>query len=93
MKDKPKNKHFPVFTTDAEAEEFVDSADLTDYNFSNFSKVKFRFGDKSDALDVPLPHELVARVKSLARHKGISYQKLIQDILEHQLILEGYSEA
>lgn len=93
MKNKPKNKHFPVFHTDAEAEDFVASADLAAYNFSNFSKVKFRFKDKSDVLDVPLPHELIEKVKSLAREKGISYQKLIQEILENQLALEGYSEA
>ena len=92
MKNKPKNKLLPVFATDAEAEEFVDSADLTQHDFSSFSKVRFRFGDTSNALDVPLPHELIEKVKSLAKDKGMSYQKLIQEILENQLILEGYSE-
>lgn len=93
MKSKSKNKQFPVFNTDAEAEDFVASADLAAYNFSDFSKIRFRFKDKSDVLDVQLPHELVEKVKTLAREKGISHQKLIQEILENQLALEGHSEA
>lgn len=91
MNSKSKNKQFPVFSTDAEAEDFVASADLAAYNFSDFSKVKFRFKDKSDVLDVELPHGLIERVKSLAREKGMSYQKLVQEILENQLALEGHS--
>ncbi len=91
MNSKSKNKQFPVFGTDAEAEDFVASADLAAYNFSDFSKVKFRFKDKSDVLDVELPHGLIEKVKSLAREKGMSYQKLVQEILENQLALEGHS--
>ena len=36
-------KKFPTFKTDKEAEDFVDNADLTEYDFSEFKPAKFEF--------------------------------------------------
>jgi hypothetical protein len=38
--DKPLKK-FPLFLTDEEAEHFVDEADLSEYDFSGFKRMKF----------------------------------------------------
>lgn len=34
-------KEFPSFATDKEAEDFVDNADLSEYDFSGFKTVKY----------------------------------------------------
>ncbi|UTO28701.1 CopG family antitoxin [Bartonella harrusi] len=36
-------KQMPVFKTDEEAENFVDTADLTDYDLTDFKPVHFEF--------------------------------------------------
>ena len=41
-KDK-KNKPFPRFKNDKEAERFVENADLSEYDFSDFKPVNFDF--------------------------------------------------
>ncbi|WP_375621833.1 MULTISPECIES: CopG family antitoxin [unclassified Bartonella] len=38
-----KLKQIPVFKTDKEAENFVDTADLTDYDLTGFKPVHFEF--------------------------------------------------
>ncbi|WP_375633829.1 MULTISPECIES: CopG family antitoxin [unclassified Bartonella] len=38
-----KLKQIPVFKTDEEAENFVDTADLTDYDLTDFKSVHFEF--------------------------------------------------
>ena len=41
-------KPFPVFKTDEEAEKFVDEADLSEYDFSQFKPARFEFAKKSE---------------------------------------------
>ena len=36
-------KKIPVFKTDMEAEAFVETADLSEYDFSQFKAVRFEF--------------------------------------------------
>ena len=42
MSDGKKLKPFPVHGSDEEAERFVDEADLSEYDFSDFRPVRFR---------------------------------------------------
>ena len=72
----------PSFQSDEEAEQFVDSADLTDYDLSGGRPVQFEFEVKSARVNMRLPEALLAAVKERARARGIPYQRLIREALE-----------
>lgn len=76
---KPKLKQFPVFRTDEEAEHFVDTADLSEYDFSGFVPLDI---EKLLGLSVSIPHELVDALKAKAEERGIPYDLLVREALE-----------
>mgnify|MGYP000350748324 CR=1 FL=1 len=76
---KPKLKQFPVFKTDEEAEHFVDTADLSEYDFSDFVPMDF---EKLIGRSVNVPQDLIDALKEKARQKGISYDRLVREALE-----------
>ena len=82
MKVKQKLKPFPKLKTDKQAEEFVDQADLTEYDFSGFKSMKFEFASKSARINIRLPESLLERIKEIAERHEISYSLLIRQILE-----------
>ena len=45
-------KTIPVFETDADAERFVDEADLTEYDLSGFKLMQFAFEQKDAPWDM-----------------------------------------
>ncbi|GAA5112789.1 CopG family antitoxin [Bartonella jaculi] len=51
-------KQIPLFKTDGEAENFVDTADLTDYDLTGFKPVHFKF-----YLKKPLNHLPILRTR------------------------------
>lgn len=75
-------KKIPVFRTDAAAEAFVDTADLTHYDLSGARPVRFEFEVKSARVSMRLPESLLLAVKKRARDRGIPYQRLIRETLE-----------
>jgi predicted DNA binding CopG/RHH family protein len=78
-------KKIPTFTSDADAEHFVETADLTDYDLSGFQPVRFEFDKKAARLNMRLPVSLLDAVKARAKARGIPYQRLIRETLEHAL--------
>ena len=81
-KETPLLKQFPVFKTDEEAEAFVDNADLTEYDFSQFKPVRFEFEPKAARINMRLPESLLKSVKERASKRGIPYQRFIREALE-----------
>ena len=75
-------KRVPEFTTDAEAESFVETADLTEYDLSRFKPVQFEFQAKSAQLNMRLPQALLEAIKERAVAQGIPYTKLVREALE-----------
>lgn len=75
-------KTFPIFKTDEEAELFVDAADLSEYDFSQFKPVKFEFAAKDQRLNMRLPLSLLEAVKKKAKAEGLPYQRYIRATLE-----------
>ncbi len=75
-------KKIPTFKTDAEAERFVESADLSDYDLSGGTFVRFEFAKKSARVNMRLPDELLDAVKEKADARGIPYQRFIREALE-----------
>ena len=79
---KPGNKPFPPLGSDAEAENFVAEADLSEYNFSDMKPVKFEFAAKDDRITMRLPADLLAAVKARAAKEHMPYQRFIRRALE-----------
>ncbi|MDL2207232.1 BrnA antitoxin family protein [Desulfovibrio sp. OttesenSCG-928-M16] len=72
----------PSLKSDAEAEEFVESADLSEYDLSAFTPVKFEFEAKSATLNMRLPQNLLNAVKVRAEAEGMPYTRYIRFVLE-----------
>ncbi len=75
-------KKLPVFETDSQAEDFVESADLSEYDLSGFKPMHFEFEKKSAQLNMRLPETLLDAVKAKAKARGIPYTRLIREALE-----------
>jgi len=78
-----KKKKIPTFKTDAEAEAFVDTANLTEYNLSGGKPVRFEFEKKDGRVNMRLPETLLDAVRKSAKKRGIPYQRFIREALEH----------
>jgi predicted DNA binding CopG/RHH family protein len=77
-----KGKQMPVLNSDDEAEAFIETADLSEYDLSGFKPVQFEFEKKSAQLNMRLPEALLSAVKAKARERGIPYTRLIREALE-----------
>ena len=60
-------KKIPRFKTDEQAENFVATADLTEYDLSDFKPVQFEFERKDARVNMRLPVRLLDAVKKIAR--------------------------
>ncbi len=78
-------KKIPSFKSDEEAERFVDSADLSEYDLSGLKPVKFEFEKKSAQLNMRLPKALLDAVKKRSAKRGIPYTRFIREAVETAL--------
>ena len=77
-----KKQPIPPFRTDTEAEEFVATADLTEYDLSGFQPMRFEIEPKTARVNMRLPAPLLEAVKGRAKARGIPYQRFIREALE-----------
>jgi len=85
MKNKKELKQFPRFESDEDAERFVDTADLSEYDFSGFKPMRFEFEKKSARVNMRLPQRQLDAVKAEAKQRGIPYQRLMRDLIDRGL--------
>lgn len=78
-------KQFPRFSTDEEAERFVETADLSEYDFSQFKPVRFEFEPKAAQINMRVPQSLLDALKERAKHRGIPYTRFIREIMEREI--------
>jgi predicted DNA binding CopG/RHH family protein len=78
-------KKLPVLTSDEDAERFLDEADLTEYDLSDFKSTRFEFEKKSARVNMRLPGPLLDAVKARAQARGIPYQRFIREAIERAL--------
>ena len=78
-------KAFPVHKTDQEAENFTDTADLSEYDFSGFTPVGFEFQKKEARVNMRLPQSQLDTLKREAEKRGLPYQRFMRDLLERGL--------
>jgi predicted DNA binding CopG/RHH family protein len=79
---KAKSKQMPSLRNDAEAEEFVEQADLSQYDLSGFKPMRFEIEPKAAALNMRIPVGLLEAVKAKAKAKGIPYTRYVRMLLE-----------
>jgi predicted DNA binding CopG/RHH family protein len=75
-------KPLPTLRSDEEAEDFVATADLTDYDLSGLRLMRFEFEPKSERVNLRLPRPLLDAVKATAAKAGLPYQRFIRQALE-----------
>jgi predicted DNA binding CopG/RHH family protein len=75
-------KVIPTFRTDKEAEDFVATADLAEYDLSGGQMMRFEMKRKDKSVNLRLPEELLEAVRRRARDAGIPYQRFIRMALE-----------
>ena len=78
-------RKFPDFKTDAEAEEFVATADLSEYDISDMAPMRFELRKKDRAVSLRLPEKLYEAVRARAERAGIPYQRFIRMAIEQAL--------
>ena len=78
-------KPLPRLKSDKAAEQFIDAADLRDYDLSGFKPAHFEFERKSAQVNLRMPEGLLKAVKERARKRGIPYQRFIRETLERAL--------
>lgn len=76
-----KLKKVPIFKTDEEAEHFVDTADLSEYDMSDMKPTRFEFEPEAHA-DLELPDALIAAAKAKAKQRGVTYERFIREAIE-----------
>lgn len=75
-------KSMPSLTSDAAAEHFVASADLTQFDLAGFKPMRFELEPKAAALNMRLPEKLLDALKVKAKAEGIPYTRYVRMILE-----------
>jgi predicted DNA binding CopG/RHH family protein len=78
-------KAMPSLKNDEQAEKFVESADLSEYDLSGFTPMKFEFEPKTATLNMRLPQNLLAAVKMKAKTEGMPYTRYIRLVLEQSI--------
>lgn len=76
-------KKLPVLISDKEAEDFIDKADLTEYDLSGLTPVSFEFQPKELSITMRLSEPLLEAIKEEAGRSGIPYQRFIRQALEN----------
>ena len=75
-------KKLPRLRSDKEAEDFVEKADLTEYDLSAMRPIRFEFQTKSERINMRVPRQLLEAVRSSASKAGVPYQRFIRQVLE-----------
>ncbi len=75
-------KTIPTFESDQEAEAFVDTADLFEYDLSGARLVRFEMKPKEKTVNLRIPGQLLDAVRREAQRAGIPYQRFIRLTLE-----------
>lgn len=83
--DKKKGRPFPRFDSEAAAEEFVATADLSEYDFSGFRPERFGVEPKSAQLHLRVPQAPLDALKRKSRHRGLPYTRYVRELIERDL--------
>ena len=75
----------PIFRSDEEAELFVETADLSEYDLSGGRPMQFEFAAKTARVNMRLPQAQLTAAKAEAARRGLPYQRPIRDLIDRGL--------
>jgi predicted DNA binding CopG/RHH family protein len=78
-------KKIPAFKTNRTAADFVDKADLTQYDLSGAQLTRFEIKPKGKSINLRLSEELYNAVRKRAARVGVPYQRFIRLTLERAI--------
>jgi len=78
-------KPWPTLPTDEEAEMFVSTSDLSEYDWSLAEPVRYEFEDKSARVTMRLPERQLENIRIEAAKRGIKYQRFMRELMERGL--------
>jgi len=79
----------PALPSDAAAEKFVATADLSTYDLSGFKPMRFEIEPKAAALNMRPPVSLLDALKAKAKANGIPYTRYVRMLLESDVARSG----
>ncbi|WP_158811887.1 CopG family antitoxin [Beijerinckia sp. L45] len=79
-------KKLPTLERDAEAETFVSTLDLTEYDLSAMVPVQFTVRPSAVPLSVDLPKHLVDEARTKATDSGVPLQDFIQTAIARAVL-------
>lgn len=82
MSDKHPDRPLPILTLDEDAERFLETADLSEYDLSAMRPFGAEFGMKDARVNMRLPSAQLEAVKAAAAADGIPYQRFIRNAIE-----------
>lgn len=82
---KTKMKPLPSLRSDAAAERFVATSDLSQYDLSGFKPTHFEFAPKAATMTLRLPEALLDALKTKAKSQGIPYTRYVRSLLERDV--------
>ena len=83
---KAKSKPIPSLRSDAAAERFVETADLSQYDLSGFKPGHFEFAPKDATITMRLPVPLLDALKLKAKAQGMPYTRYVRLLLERDQV-------
>ena len=76
------SKKFPDLRTDEESDDWLQNADLSEYDLSEMKKVRFELARKDTSISLRLPAALLAAMKARAMVRNVPTQRLIRLAIE-----------
>lgn len=74
-------KPWPTFKTDDEIDDFLATADLSEYEWGPLERVNFEFENKSARVSLRLPESQLAHIKTEAEKRGVKYQRFMRELM------------
>jgi predicted DNA binding CopG/RHH family protein len=88
-----KPKAIPHFSSDEELEHFVETADLSEYDLSDFRPMRFELRKKDARINMRVPAPQLDAIKQAAANEGIPYQRFIRNAIDRALADAGRRKA
>ena len=86
------SRKFPDLRSDDEADAWLQSADLSEYDLSGMKKVRFELARKDASISLRLPAALLATLRANAARANMPTQRLIRMMIEAQLAETGAAQ-
>ena len=73
---------WPTLSSDEAAEKFVETADLSEYDWSAAEPIHHEFDEKAARVTMRMPERQLAAIKKEAERRGVRYQRFMRELLD-----------